>query len=57
MVLDQSGFRADSGAVNWGINFVFVMVGAVISSVPLMILYFVAQRFIVAGMTEGSVKG
>ena len=57
MVLDKSGFRAYSDAVNWGINFVFVMVGAVISSVPLMILYFVAQRFIVAGMTEGSVKG
>ena len=57
MVLDKSGFRAYSGAVNWGINFVFVMVGAVISSVPLMILYFFAQRFIVAGMTEGSVKG
>jgi len=33
------------------------MVGAVISSVSLMILYFFAQRFIVAGMTEGSVKG
>jgi len=34
-----------------------LMAGAVISSVPLMILYFVAQRFMVAGMTEGSVKG
>jgi multiple sugar transport system permease protein len=29
----------------------------VLSSVPLMILYFVAQRFMVAGMTAGSVKG
>ena len=57
MVLDKSGFRAYSGAVNWGISFLFVMVAAVISSVPLLILYFVAQRFIVAGMTEGSVKG
>ena len=43
--------------MNWGISFLFVMVAAVISSVPLLILYFVAQRFIVAGMTEGSVKG
>ena len=33
------------------------MAGAVLSSVPLMILYFVAQRFMVAGMTAGSVKG
>ncbi|HHY51415.1 MAG TPA: carbohydrate ABC transporter permease [Alphaproteobacteria bacterium] len=34
-----------------------LMAGAVISSVPLMILYFVAQRFMVQGMTAGSVKG
>jgi len=34
-----------------------LMAGAVISSVPLMVLYFVAQRFMVAGMTEGGVKG
>jgi multiple sugar transport system permease protein len=31
--------------------------GAVLSSVPLMILFFVAQRFMVQGMTAGSVKG
>jgi multiple sugar transport system permease protein len=34
-----------------------LMAGAELSSVPLMILYFVAQRFMVAGMTAGSVKG
>ena len=34
-----------------------LMAGAVISSVPLMILYFVAQRFMVSGLTAGSVKG
>jgi multiple sugar transport system permease protein len=34
-----------------------LMAGAVISSVPLMILYFVAQRFMVQGMMAGSVKG
>ena len=28
-----------------------------LSSVPLMILYFVAQRYMVQGMTAGSVKG
>lgn len=34
-----------------------LMAGAVLSSLPLMILYFLAQRFMVAGMTAGSVKG
>lgn len=34
-----------------------LMAGAVLSSVPLMILYFVAQRFMVQGMVTGSVKG
>jgi multiple sugar transport system permease protein len=29
----------------------------VLSSVPLMVLYFIAQRFMVQGMTAGSVKG
>lgn len=34
-----------------------LMAGAVISSVPLMILYFIAQHFMVQGLTSGSVKG
>jgi multiple sugar transport system permease protein len=34
-----------------------LMAGAVLSSVPLMFLYFIAQRFMVAGMTAGSIKG
>lgn len=34
-----------------------LMAGAVLSSVPLMLLYFIAQRFMVQGMTAGSVKG
>ncbi|MGV1989218.1 carbohydrate ABC transporter permease [Agrobacterium sp. 22-221-1] len=34
-----------------------LMAGAVISSVPLMLLYFVAQHFMVQGLTAGSVKG
>jgi multiple sugar transport system permease protein len=33
------------------------MAGAVLSSVPLMVLYFIAQRFMVVGLTSGSVKG
>ena len=34
-----------------------LMAGAVLSSVPLILLFFVAQRFMVQGMTAGSVKG
>jgi len=34
-----------------------LMAGAVMTSVPLMILYFVAQRFMVSGLSDGSVKG
>lgn len=34
-----------------------LMAGAVLSSVPLMILYFIAQRFMVSGLTSGGVKG
>lgn len=34
-----------------------LMAGAVLSSVPLMILYFIAQRFMVSGISEGSIKG
>ena len=34
-----------------------LMAGAVLSSVPLIILYFIAQRFMVQGLAEGSVKG
>lgn len=34
-----------------------IMAGAVLSSLPVMILYFMAQRFMVSGLTVGSVKG
>lgn len=34
-----------------------LMAGAVLSSLPLMVLYFLAQRFMVQGMTSGAVKG
>jgi multiple sugar transport system permease protein len=34
-----------------------LMAGAVLSSLPLMILYFIAQRFMVQGMSTGAVKG
>lgn len=34
-----------------------IMAGAVCSALPVIILYFLAQRFMVQGMTAGSVKG
>ena len=34
-----------------------LMAGATLSSLPLMALYFAAQRFMTAGLTAGSVKG
>lgn len=34
-----------------------LMAGAVLSSLPLMILYFLAQRFMVSGLAAGAVKG
>ena len=34
-----------------------IMAGAVLSALPVMILYFLAQRYMVQGLTAGSVKG
>jgi multiple sugar transport system permease protein len=34
-----------------------IMAGAVLAALPVMLLYFVAQRFMVQGITAGSVKG
>ena len=42
-----------SDVLPWGT----LMAGAVLSSLPLMILFFVAQRFMVQGLAAGSVKG
>jgi multiple sugar transport system permease protein len=42
-----------SDVLPWGT----LMAGAVISSAPVIILYFLAQRFMVGGATSGSVKG
>ena len=42
-----------SDVLPWGT----LMAGAVLSSLPVMFLYFIAQRFMVQGMTSGSVKG
>ena len=37
----------------WGM----IMAGALISSVPVIVLYFLAQRFLVSGLAAGAVKG
>jgi multiple sugar transport system permease protein len=42
-----------SDVLPWGT----LMAGAVLSSLPVIILYFLAQRFMIGGMTSGSVKG
>lgn len=34
-----------------------IMIGAFLMSIPILILYFVGQRFIVTGLTAGAVKG
>jgi multiple sugar transport system permease protein len=46
-------YLVTSDVIPWGP----VMAGAVLSSLPLIVLYFIAQRFIVQGMMTGSVKG
>jgi arabinogalactan oligomer/maltooligosaccharide transport system permease protein len=38
---------------NWGL----FAAGAVLTSLPVMILFYVLQRFLVGGLTAGSVKG
>jgi multiple sugar transport system permease protein len=42
-----------SDVLPWGT----LMAGGVLSSLPVMILYFLAQRFMISGATSGSVKG
>ena len=36
----------------WGL----IMAGAVLAAVPVMVLYYLAQRFVVAGIGAGAVK-
>jgi multiple sugar transport system permease protein len=42
-----------SDVLPWGT----LMAGGVLSSLPVMLLYFLAQRFMISGATSGSVKG
>jgi multiple sugar transport system permease protein len=34
-----------------------IMAGAILASLPVVLLYFVAQRFVVSGLAAGAVKG
>lgn len=45
--------NSDSGSQAWGV----LMAGAVIVVVPILIIFAALQRFIVAGLTQGSVTG
>lgn len=44
---DAQGFN------NWG----SIMAGTVMVAVPVLVLFFIAQRYLVAGLTQGAVKG
>ncbi len=41
----------------YGTNYLILLPGAVLSVVPIMILFFAAQKYFIAGMSTGSVKG
>lgn len=44
--------RTSEGGTNWGA----VMAGTIFVAAPMLIAYFAAQRYIVAGITQGAVK-
>jgi len=61
LLSDQSKFTLATGLTKLIFGDVFlwgmIMAGGVLMSAPLLILYFVAQRYIVAGLSAGAVKG
>jgi len=61
LLSDQTKFTLATGLTKLIFGDVFlwgmIMAGGVLMSAPLLILYFVAQRYIVAGLTQGSVTG
>jgi multiple sugar transport system permease protein len=61
LLSDQENFTLATGLTKLIFGDVFlwgmIMAGGVLMSVPLLVLYFVAQRYIVAGLAAGAVKG
>jgi multiple sugar transport system permease protein len=61
LLSDQEKFTLATGLTKLIFGDVFlwgmIMAGGVLMSAPLLVLYFVAQRFIVAGLAAGAVKG
>ena len=47
------GYLITGDVFRWGL----IMAGAVSSAVPVMVLYYLAQRFVVQGLAAGAVKG
>ena len=58
---DSSKFTLPIGLTSlmgpYGNNYMLLISGAVMSVVPIMVLFFSAQRFFIEGMSTGSVKG
>ena len=58
---DSSKFTLPIGLTSlmgpYGNNYMLLISGAVMSVVPIMILFFSAQKFFIEGMSTGSVKG
>ncbi len=61
LLSDQAKFTLAPGLTKLIFGDVFlwgmIMAGGVLMSLPLLVLYFAAQRFIVAGLAAGAVKG
>ena len=61
LLSDQTKFTLAPGLTKLIFGDVFlwgmIMAGGVLMSAPLLVLYFAAQRFIVAGLSAGAVKG
>ena len=61
LLSDQEKFTLATGLTKLIFGDVFlwgmIMAGGVMMSAPLLILYFVAQRYIVAGLSAGAIKG
>jgi multiple sugar transport system permease protein len=61
LLSDQSKFTLATGLTKLIFGDVFlwgmIMAGGVLMSAPLLILYFIAQRYIVAGLSAGAIKG